>query len=454
MYKPGQEQLIFFCVHNGFCNFHVHDIGKLRIEHHFSKYPDHRILEEDFNGWKYLANHRRYLRDVLRRRRQEYGRFPPLRSQRYPSSTKLVGKDEGISQGRLKVCCGQVEYKNIVRDNICALKKETDVKRKVGVKTAAVEEITISDDEVEEVTIEERGESAPADLDRVLLVLPDIVTSSEPKQFPRSQPSTASRPQNEAVDGCLISRQGKLSKLSPSVSTKMVLKLPTFLSNCKTNRKPKQTKAKNKKVVNQKGSEEMADMARLFDKKVVKKKHLNLLNKKKKSVDKMSQKDESVELQRKVVTPDKKTGPLSFEMAPTLSDVSSVRRERAYINKEMEKSEENVNDEATEYTEEDLIRQIQSEKDGSFPALQFWKLEKEKDDEDSVYEGVDREDDEGAEKSNDKEDYPVGDFIDKEKSFSSEDEEEVILYLGEDLCDICPVCETIIDVEPSKGRIF
>ena len=68
--RNGQNsKQMFFCVYNGFCTFHVNDIGKDRIEHHFNKNPSHRILEEDFDDWKRLANRWKELRSRRARER-------------------------------------------------------------------------------------------------------------------------------------------------------------------------------------------------------------------------------------------------------------------------------------------------------------------------------------------------------------------------------------------------
>ena len=103
--RNGQNsKQMFFCVYNGFCTFHVNDIGKDRIEHHFNKNPSHRILEEDFDDWKRLANRWKELRS---RRARE--RSPP----------NLVTSEDGLGflvlnesdQSELAVFCwsGAVE---------------------------------------------------------------------------------------------------------------------------------------------------------------------------------------------------------------------------------------------------------------------------------------------------------------------------------------------------------
>ena len=73
--RNGQNSKeIYFCVYNGFCTFHVNEIGRDRIEHHFQKNPSHRILHEDFYDWKELANYWKYLRN------KQSQRFPPASS--------------------------------------------------------------------------------------------------------------------------------------------------------------------------------------------------------------------------------------------------------------------------------------------------------------------------------------------------------------------------------------
>ena len=67
--REGQNsQVIFFCIKDGFCNFHPNEIGRERRELHFVRNPSHRIYEEDFPDWKKLAERRKVLRNELRNR--------------------------------------------------------------------------------------------------------------------------------------------------------------------------------------------------------------------------------------------------------------------------------------------------------------------------------------------------------------------------------------------------
>ena len=72
--REGQNSdVIFFCIKDGFCNFHPNEIGSERRELHFVRNPSHRIYEEDFPGWRDLAEHWKVLRNGLWDRR-EYSR--------------------------------------------------------------------------------------------------------------------------------------------------------------------------------------------------------------------------------------------------------------------------------------------------------------------------------------------------------------------------------------------